>query len=453
MSFLKDFRDGLKTDKAFSPYDFGWREGPLPNQADVVIIGGGVIGSSIAYFLKRRDPRDLKVVVVERDPSYTRASTVLSIGGIRQQFSLQENILLSKFSCEFLHNVREYLTVDYEDPPDVQFHPQGYLFLASAEGAQTLKENHAVQRECNANIELLSKAKLKERFPWLNTKDIELGACGVGSEGWFDPWTLLDAFKRKAISLGVKYIHGEVSGFKLKQEKLVSSDKVNNPEHGSKIKYIELSLPNSDEVIPLSCSTVINAAGANASEIARLVSIGLGPGVLATPLPVEAKKRYVFLFHCVNGPDCGSPLVIDRSGTYFRQEGMSGNFLAGLSPQEDEEPSVEDLEVDYDWFEDKIWPTLAYRVPSFEALKVKSAWAGYYDYNTVDQNAIVGQHPIISNFYFANGFSGHGLQHSPAIGRAMSELILDGAFTTIDLSRFSFNRFIDNQPIFERNII
>ncbi|XP_070582051.1 FAD-dependent oxidoreductase domain-containing protein 1-like [Ptychodera flava] len=449
MSFLRDFRAGLKESKSFSPYDSGPVANNLPDQADIVIVGGGIMGSSIAYFLKRRTPQ--RVVVVERDPAYTRASTVLSVGGVRQQYSLLENIQMGMFGSEFLQNVKEYLTVDYADPPDVQFHRHGYLFLASEKGADTLLENVKVQRENGVDTQVLSAVQLKDKFPWLNTDDLEIGGYGVNTEGWFDPWSLLDAFKRKAMSLGVEYVHGEVTGASVKEEKL-STDTADSA-NSSKIKYLEISLPNSPEVVPLVCGTVINAAGPHAGDFARLLKIGFGEGDMAAPLPVEPRKRFVYAFHSPNGPGIECPLVIDPTGTYFRREGLGGVYISGLSPSEEEEPSANDLQVDYQWFDDKIWPRLAHRVPSFENLKVRNAWAGFYDYNTLDQNAIIGQHPVITNLYFINGFSGHGIQQGPAAGRALSELILDGKFTSIDLSRFSFQRVVDNQPHFERNIV
>ncbi|CAB3995927.1 FAD-dependent oxidoreductase domain-containing 1, partial [Paramuricea clavata] len=120
---------------------------------------------------------------------------------------------------------------------------------------------------------------------------------------------------------------------------------------------------------------------------------------------------------------------------------------------EDHSHHDRDFEVDYDYFDTNIWPKLAYRIPAFERLKVTSAWAGFYDYNILDQNGIISSHPEIENFYLCNGFSGHGLQQSPAVGRAISELVIDGGFQTIDLSRFSFERFKDNKLIIENNII
>eukprot|EP00061_Rhincodon_typus_P016012 g44003.t1 len=219
-------------------------------------------------------------------------------------------------------------------------------------------------------------------------------------------------------------------------------------------------MPNSIEYQPVECAIVVNEAGAWSGKVAEMAGIGNGPeGTLeGIKLPVEPRKRYVYVFHCPNGPGLECPLIVDHKGAYCRREGFGGNYLGGLSPTEEDEPDTSDLEVDYEYFQDSVWPTLAQRVPAFVSLKsfdpimgscavtqlglkLKSAWAGYYDYNTFDQNAIIGTHPLVTNMYFATGFSGHGLQHSPAVGRSIAELILDGKFKTLDLSAFDFIRF------------
>jgi FAD-dependent oxidoreductase domain-containing protein 1 len=146
-----------------------------------------------------------------------------------------------------------------------------------------------------------------------------------------------------------------------------------------------------------------------------------------------------------------APLTVDLSGVYFRPEGR--NFLCGLSPEEHEEPTDMNWDVDYSFFEERVWPVLATRVPQFETIKVINAWVGQYDYNALDQNAILGAHPQLKNFYFANGFSGHGLQQGAAAGNAIAELIIHGSYRTIDLTRFGYERIQRNQPLFEKNVI
>jgi len=403
--------------------------------------------------LKQRATRALNVVVIERDPAYTRASTTLSVGGLRQQFSLPENIQMSMFSADFLRNIRSNLSVLDMEPPDINFNPHGYLYLSTEEGAEDLTENHKIQTELGASVDLLTSKQLKEQFPWLNTQGIALGCHGIKNEGWFDPWSLLNAFKRKALSLGTTFVNGEVVGFDFREEEEVYVEDDRGKKHA--YEYLErLKVKTEDGTIqPLKFAIVIVAAGAYSGEVARLAKIGTGPNILKVPIPVEPRKRYVFVYHCPKGPGIDCPLVIDPTRTYFRREGLGGNYLGGCCPSPSDEPDTTNLDVDYTVFENQVWPTLANRIPCFEAIKLKSAWAGYYDYNTFDQNGIIGPHPYYPNMFLATGFSGHGIQQAPAVGRAIMELIIDGEFKTIDLSRFNFNRVISNNPLYEKNII
>jgi len=394
---------------------------PKTNQSfDVVIAGGGVIGSAVAYFLRAHADFDGRVAVIERDPSYADCTTARSVGGIRQQFSTRENILLSRFAAEFVNNADRYLAVD-DASPQLAFVEAGYLFLVGPEEIETLKSNHARQSAQGARVVLLEPAELKTRFPWLGLSGVALGSLGLENEGWIDPYGLLMAFRNKAKSLGVRYLDDEVAGLGL-NEHLVES----------------VALASGDT---LGCGWVVNAAGARAADVAAMADIAL---------PVAPRKRQVFVFECrTEIPGC--PLVIDPSGMYFRPE--SGRFLCGISPPESEDPDTLDHEIDYTMFEELLWPMLAGRVPAFEAVKLTNAWACTYAYNTLDQNAIVGTHPELSNFVLANGFSGHGLQQSPGVGRAVAELISCGEYQSIDLTRFGFERILAQAPIRELNVV
>uniref|UniRef100_UPI0037E77410 FAD-dependent oxidoreductase domain-containing protein 1 n=1 Tax=Semicossyphus pulcher TaxID=241346 RepID=UPI0037E77410 len=426
-----------------------------PERADIVIVGGGVMGWSIAYWLKQKEMMrgGVKVIVVEKDPTYSKASTVLSAGGIRQQFSLAENIQLSLASADFMRNINEHLGVLNEDPVDLQFNQSGYLFLASEDVAHIMEENYSTQRFAGAKVTLLSPTQLKERFPWINTEGVALASYGLENEGSFDPWTLLNAFRRKAISMGVIQCCGEVTDLKYTSSVMDTAD--GERLELRRIRSVKVQMPNSLEYQPVECAIVVNAAGAFSGKLAEMVGIGFGPkdSIAGIPLPVEPRKRYVYVVHCPDGPGLDTPFLIDHSGVYFRREGLGGNYIAGASPEEAEEPDTSNLEVDHQFFEEKVWPSLAQRVPAFEKLKVTSAWAGFYDYNTFDQNGIIGMHPLINNMFFATGFSGHGLQHSPAVGRAVAELILDGNFKTLDLSGLGFRRILKQEPMLERNIV
>ncbi|XP_071948064.1 FAD-dependent oxidoreductase domain-containing protein 1-like [Antedon mediterranea] len=423
-----------------------------PPDVDVVVIGGAVMGSSIAYFLKKHN-YNMSVLVVEKDSQYTRCASTLAAGGIRQQFSNAENIQMSMYSAEFLHNIKENLCVADEDPPDVQFNEHGYLFLATERGAHILQENHKIQRELGAKVELLSPTMLKERHPWMNTDDIALASYGYENEGWFDPWSLLSAFRKKAISLGAKYVDGEVSGFQYSEVK--PNESMAYGGCGRRITGVKVRMLNSPETNVVNCSYVVMAAGPTSKEVGMLADIGCGPadGLLDLMIPVEPRKRYVYVCHAPEGPTLDCPFVIMPDGSYFRREGFGGMYIAGKSPPEDQEPSCEDLSVDYEWFNDQIWPNLANRVKAFECLKIKNAWAGYYDYNTFDQNGIIGYHPAYPNLVVATGFSGHGIQQSPAVGQAVTELIINGCTVSIDLTKMGFDRLWDGTPLIEKNVI
>jgi len=385
-----------------------------------VIVGGGVIGSSIAYFLRLADPT-VGVTVIERDPTYARSSSALSAASIRQQFSTPLSIQMSLFGIEFLRSIGERLCVDGVKP-SIDLHEGGYLFLATPVGETTLRENHALQTSLGADINLLDRNALQARFPWLNTEDLVAGTFGESGEGWFDGYGLVQALRKKARALGAHYVAADVTALHRDGRRVTQVQTANGETHA--------------------CDVVVNAAGAWSRKVAQMIGIDL---------PVHARRRSIFN---VTSPArlerC--PLLIDPSGVYFRPEGQS--FICGTSPSADNDPDDLPLdEVDHTLFDDVIWPTLAHRVPQFEALRVQNCWSGYYEYNVLDQNAIIGYHPDVDNCVFANGFSGHGLQQGPATGRGVSELILNGRYTTLDLGSLSFARVLENRPIVEKNVV
>lgn len=387
---------------------------------DVVIIGGGVIGSAAAYFLAAEEAFGGSIAVIERDPTYAEAATPRSAGGIRQQFSTPENVLISSFGVNFVKSVAEHLSVGSE-APELNFREEGYLFLSTGAGLRTLIDNQQLQHQLGAGTLLMTPAELAERFPWLNCGDLAGGSFGPVNEGWLDPYSLLQAFRRKARALGVTYLQDEVGGVEVSQ---------------GRVRSVAL---RSGETI--GCGAVVNCAGVNAWRIAAWIGLDL---------PVRPRKRFVYVFDC-REELTGVPLIVDPSGVWVRPEGV--NFICGVSPDEGNDPDSTDFELDYRLFEELIWPTLAHRVPAFEAIKLIRAWAGHYDYNLLDQNVIVGPAPHVPNFFMANGFSGHGLQQSPAIGRALSELIAYGGYRTLDLRRFGYERVLNGQAIREANVV
>ena len=358
----------------------------------VAIIGAGVVGASVAYWLTRLRP-GIEVTLIERDRSFSRASSALSASSIRQQFSSPINVGMSQFGVQFLREL------------GIALHEHGYLYLGRA---------HVLP-----GVAVLGKRELAERFPWLNAADIDVASLGLAGEGWFDGPALHAELLRRARSQGARLVDGEVKGFQFS---------------GNRVTAVRMTDESS-----IHCKHAVNAAGPWARAVAAAAGI---------ELPVHARRRTVFVLSCP-APLPGCPLVIDPSGFWFRPEGSL--FIAGREPS----PDADDLplEPNYAEFDEAWWARMAHRVPAFEALRVERAWAGYYEMNLFDHNAVIGAHPALANLWFANGFSGHGMQHAAAAGRGVAELVLHGNFCTLDLSPLGFRRLIEKRPLLEANVI
>jgi glycine/D-amino acid oxidase-like deaminating enzyme len=397
---------------------------------DVVIVGGAVIGSAVAYFLAANPDFQGSVLVVERDPTYRFAATSLSAASIRQQFSNPVNVRIGLFGSAFIQDFATTMQVPGEPAPDLGFHQGGYLFLASTPAqVQVLRENHQVQRVCGADVELMEPEALARAFPHLNVADIALASYGRSGEGWFSNTGLMNGFRAKARSLGATFVTDEVVGI---------------ARQGDRVTGVTLK---SGAVV--GAGHVVNASGPRAALTARMAGLDL---------PVEPRKRTLFVLDCAASPEGSAtvnqgrlPLMIDPSGVFCRPEGRY--FLAGAPPVADPAVDWDDYAPRWQEFEDLVWPALAQRSRAFEAIKVVNQWAGHYDFNTLDHNLIVGPHPEVANFLFANGFSGHGLQQSPAAGRAVSELITYGGFRTLDLTEVGYDRILANRPFLEKAVI
>lgn len=375
------------------------------------------MGSALAYWLTRLEP-GASVLVIERDPTYALASSTLSAASIRQQFTTSVNIRISQASVEFLRAAGEILEVD-GSKPDIGFTEAGYLYLAGESGAESLRRAHAIQTQHGAEVALLDRAQLAGRFPWLETADLAAGTLGLRGEGWFDGYLLLTAFARKARSQGARFVRGEVRELEMRDRRVASIGLAD----GSRI----------------ACGHLVNAAGPWARSVARLAGVDL---------PVFARRRTVYVVAC-RATLKPFPLLIDTSGFWIRPEGAG--FIAGLPPGDD--PDDAPLEPEYDAFESLLWPALAARMPAFEAARLERAWAGYYEMNVFDHNGIVGLHPEIANLGLMNGFSGHGMQQGPVVGRGMAELILRGRFVTVDLAALGYERLLEGRPLLELNVI
>jgi glycine/D-amino acid oxidase-like deaminating enzyme len=385
---------------------------------DVVIIGGAIVGSSIAFYL-RDEGFSGSIALVERDPQFTHSATTLSCASIRQQFSIPENIRLSQFTLALFRRLEQ----EFGEGADIGFREGGYLILAGENGLPILEQNHRVQITEGADIVLEDAAALERRFSWLSTEGITAGAFGRTGEGWFDAHAMLMLFRKALRAKNIDSIAQAVTGIE---------------RDGNRVTAVILD--NGDR---LEAGTVVNAAGPSAGEVAAMAGLAL---------PVEPRKRSVFVFEAME-KFADMPLLVDPSGIYVRPEG-SVYITGGAEPEETDGPAgPADFDPDWPLFEEVIWPVLATRIPAFEAIKPTRAWAGHYDYNTLDQNAVIGPHPEVGNFIFANGFSGHGLQQAPAVGKAIAELLVHGGYRTIDCSAFGYARVAENRPFRELNVI
>ena len=389
----------------------------MDRATDVVVVGGGAMGSSIAYFLRTR-PNPPRVTVVERDPTYALASTPRASGGVRRLFSGRENIALSSFGIPFFEAFAGTMAVD-GTPAGIGFHKGGYLFVVDGRGAAMLEENAAVQRGMGVRLDLLDRAGLKDRFPSMRVDDLALGVHSL-DDAWLDPHGVLQGFRRKAKDAGAKFLATEVRGIEVR---------------GGLVRRVLLA-----SGAALGADWVVNAAGAWADEICAMVGMRS---------PIRPMRRFEHYFVCEDAIE-KLPYVKDLDRLAFRPEGEG---YTGGKPDSDE-PRGFNFEVDHGYFERVVWPALAHRFPAFERTKERNVMTGLYDQNELDGNAIVGPWAgRCETFIMAAGFSGHGLMHAPGVGRAVAELVLDGDYQTIDLSRLGWARVERNEPYRERGIL
>jgi glycine/D-amino acid oxidase-like deaminating enzyme len=375
------------------------------------------MGCSVAYHLLAAD-QTLSVAVIEADPGYARASSTLSVGNARIQFSLQENIQISQYTFEVLKRFAEEMTVEGE-APDVAFRREGNLFLVDEARWETAEEAFALQRHLGAEVEWWSPAQIQARFPLFDTTAVT-GATFGPRDGHLDGYALLMGYRAKAVSFGASYVEGEVVEITLMAGKVA----------GVRLATGEM----------LASPTVVNCAGAWAAELAATAGVHL---------PVDPVKRQVFVVDTEVKPETPLPLVNLASGLYFRTEG-GDRLLVGKSLAKD--PVGFDFAWEEKRFTEQLWPELAGFVPAFDRLKLQRGWAGLYAVNRFDGNAILGEWPELAGLYLANGFSGHGLQQAPAVGRYLSELIT-GRTPTLDLSGFGPERLFEGESLDESKLI
>ncbi|MBM4351972.1 MAG: FAD-binding oxidoreductase [Deltaproteobacteria bacterium] len=385
---------------------------------DLLIIGGGVMGSSIAYHLAN-DGFDGRIGVFEKDPTYEKSSTVLSVGGIRRQFSTEVNVRIGQYSLSFYKEFGKLMEVEGERP-EIDFKPRGYLFLGSEKNWPILVKHQAFQKSLGVETQLLDVKETLQLIPDLNTEDL-VGSSFSAGDGYMDPHSGLQGFVRKARSLGVEYIHQEV------MEILRKGDQLEGIKTKDGTTYFSTS--------------IINAAGPYAGEVGKMAGIDI---------PVVPVRRMVYLVKPPRPFEYELPLVIDTSGVYFLHE-TGRQILTGKSRKE--EPPGFNFNWDRNYFQEVIWPSLAHRIPLFDQLKVVSGWAGLYEMNQWDSNGIIGEHPVVQGFYMAVGFSGHGFQQAPAVGKALSEWVRLRRYETIDVSPLGYDRILEGRKVLEEEVI
>lgn len=402
-----------------------WTQRPQKPNYDVVIIGGAIYGSSLAWFLSSNTDFDGSILVIERDPSYEKSATALTNSCIRQQFSNPLNIQISQFGARYINSFREQMGGD-ERVPDLAIQSYGYLYLADSEDfASNLRAAQQIQAGLGAATRLLDARQIQKEYPFYRVDDIILGSINTVNEGYWDGGTVFDWWRRRARENGVEYLAGEAVDIRLNSS-------------GSRVEAVTLA--SGDTV---ACGYVVNATGARGAQTAKMAGI---------EIPVEPRKRFTWIFAAETPLQQELPLTIDPSGVHVRQDGPA-TYLAGGHAEEDGAADCDDFSMDHALWNEKIWPAIANRIPQFEAIKVIAEWAGHYDYNVFDQNAIVGPHPEIENFLFLNGFSGHGLQQSPAIGKGLAEWIIYGAYRGLDLAPFGYERLKSGRKFGESAII
>jgi glycine/D-amino acid oxidase-like deaminating enzyme len=394
----------------------------LRDSYDVVCVGGALMGSSSAYFLSENPDFDGSILVVEGDPTYESAMTTRAQNSIREQFSNPVNIRISQFGMDFIENFQDNVSVDGHSPA-INFRGTGYLFIAKDDAhLARLASQIDVQHDEGANTRMLTPGQVKDEFPYMNVDTIVGARVGSMREGSFDGWALLQGFRQRAIANGVQYLTDQVVGIDV---------------HDGRAQSIHLASGRS-----VSCGHVVNSSGTRAKLTADMVGLSV---------PIEPRARTSFVFDCRTEIEHNVPLTVLPEGVHFRRE--QKHYMTGTAPILDRAVDYDDLDIRHDEFEDQIWPAVAEYVPAFDRISVVTSWGGQYAFNTLDHNLIIGGGVEVPNFYFANGFSGHGMQQSPAVGRGISELITYGEYRTLDMSALGYERVLDNEPFLESVVI
>ena len=377
---------------------------------DVAIVGGGVMGLSVAYHLLTLGAVD-SVAICEQDPLHLRSSTGLSAGGVRDLFSTAVNIALARYSIRFFEEFCSRTAIAGEEGPEINFRRQGYLFLMNRQNEAGFLRRADFQERHGVALERLDRAQLARRYPALRTEDLT-GAIFGKSDGFLDAYQVMQGLRQKAVELGAAFIDEPVRGIAVEGGRVVG------------LQTATVSL--------VARRGIVNAAGAWAGEVARLAGVGV---------PVLPVVRQVYVCKPPEDVFGGYPFVGAPSGLYFHPE-PGGRLLMGKAMPDDK------VGLSWDWdrrrFEDLIWPELAERVPLMERTRLEGGWAGLVE-NTPDLSGIIGEHPDVRAFYLLAGFSGLGLMLAPGAGLALAEIIGRGRACTIDVGDLRPERFAEGR--------
>ena len=390
----------------------------MAQTADVVLIGGGIIGASIAYHL-RQDGFAGRILVIERDTTYARAATPMSLGGVRQLYGVPCNIRLARYSLEFYEHFDEVMSGGW-GRAQAHFHQRGYLLLLDDQNRDAWFRRYEVQRQLGVEVEVLPPGQVHELFPHLYIGDVSY-ALFSQRDGYVNPRGALQAFVERSRELNCTWLQDEVIGFA--------------PTSG---QTFNVQTRMSGDI---STPAVVIVSGAWAQHVAGLAGISL---------PVQPVRRQACYVTLANPPGYKLPMVIDRSNVHFRHDTETDNHLLVSYIIRDEPPGF-----NFDWdsaqFEAHILPTLRRRLPACGDIQLQRGWAGHYAV-TPDENFILGQHPELPGLFMATGCSGHGVMLAPAIGKVLSEAIRLRRYETLDATPYRLGRFATGELISDPQI-
>lgn len=380
-------------------------------KADVVIIGGSVVGLSAAWHL-RQDGFTGRIVVVERDSSYARASAFLAMGGIRQQFCTPVTVQMVQYSLTLWKSFDERFAVSGHQPR-AWFRQRGYLFLADAARAAALMTRFEAQRRAGAHVQMVTPDEIRALLPDVRLDDIVFGVLGP-EDGYAAPREVLRGFRAGAEAAGVELLQDEVTGVTVT---------------AGAVRGVELRSGRR-----LEAPVVVSAAGAWTGAIARMAGLDV---------PVQPMRQMLFRATLPKHWPYRFPMVIDPGGMHWRHDdpvtaGDPDRIIVAFTRWD--EPYGENFDAKPERWDQEYFPALVHRLPELRDVTNVEGWSGMYEM-TPDHNPVLGEHPDVSGLIFAGGFSGHGLMMSPATGKIVSEMVRTGRSTTFDVSMFAPDRF------------